>query len=153
MSKWKAGFLAGLAATVVLSLMMVVKNALGVMPELRIITMLADMLGVGRGVAWLVHFGIGVFAYGTAIALLGNPDRRNVTRGLAIGAAGWLAMMVAIMPMAGAGLFGLALGWLAPAMTLVLHLMFGAVLGWTFDRLVAPRAGAAHGGAAPHPTR
>ncbi|WP_448329685.1 DUF6789 family protein [Sulfitobacter sp. M13] len=41
-------------------------------------------------------------------------------------------MMILIMPMAGAGLFGLALGMMAPIMTLVLHIIFGAVLGVVF---------------------
>ncbi len=38
---------------------------------------------------------------------------------------------------------------MAPVMTLVLHLIFGAVLGWTYGKLiagasVAPPAGRAH---------
>lgn len=33
------------------------------------------------------------------------------------------------MPMVGAGLFGLQMGIMAPMMTLVLHLIFGAVFG------------------------
>lgn len=44
-------------------------------------------------------------------------------------------IMIMLMPMAGAGLFGIALGVMAPMMTLVLHLIFGAVLGWTYGRL------------------
>jgi hypothetical protein len=38
------------------------------------------------------------------------------------------------MPMAGAGLFGMNMGVMAPMMTLVLHLIFGAVLGWVYGR-------------------
>ena len=38
-------------------------------------------------------------------------------------------MMVAVMPMADAGFFGLKFGIMAPVMTLVLHVIFGAVLG------------------------
>jgi len=34
-----------------------------------------------------------------------------------------------VMPMAGAGFFGMQMGLMAPIMTLVLHLIFGAVLG------------------------
>ena len=34
-----------------------------------------------------------------------------------------------VMPMAGAGLFGMKLGMMAPLMTWVLHLVFGAVMG------------------------
>lgn len=39
-----------------------------------------------------------------------------------------------MMPMAGKGLFGMHIGIMAPTMTLVLHLIFGAVLGWVYDR-------------------
>ncbi|CAB3803547.1 hypothetical protein LMG28614_05846 [Paraburkholderia ultramafica] len=50
-------------------------------------------------------------------------------------------MMIIMMPMAGAGLFGMALGMPAPVMTLVLHLVFGAVLGLVYgargSRLIA----------------
>jgi hypothetical protein len=38
-------------------------------------------------------------------------------------------MMIVMMPMAGAGFFGQVLGIAAPVMTLMLHLVFGAVLG------------------------
>mgnify|MGYP000169687771 CR=1 FL=1 len=37
--------------------------------------------------------------------------------------------MLLPLPMAGAGFFGLSLGMMAPIMTLVLHLVYGAVLG------------------------
>ena len=43
-------------------------------------------------------------------------------------------MMVVLMPMAGKGFFGLGIGWMAPVMTLMLHLIFGAVLGWVYGR-------------------
>lgn len=46
-------------------------------------------------------------------------------------------MMVVLMPMAGVGLFAMSMGAMAPVMTLVLHLVFGAVLGWTFGKLVS----------------
>ena len=36
--------------------------------------------------------------------------------------------------MAGAGLFGMNMGILAPMMALALHLIFGAVLGWVYGR-------------------
>jgi hypothetical protein len=39
----------------------------------------------------------------------------------------------------GAGLFGMNMGIMAPIMTLVLHLIFGAVLGWVYGLLVAWR--------------
>jgi hypothetical protein len=52
-----------------------------------------------------------------------------------LGTLGWLMMMVAVMPMAGAGMFGLNMGVMAPIATLMLHLIFGAVLGFTYQKL------------------
>jgi len=43
-----------------------------------------------------------------------------------------------VMPMAGAGLFGMAMGIMAPMMTLVLHVIFGAVLGAVFQAQAKP---------------
>ena len=48
------------------------------------------------------------------------------------GVGAWLMMMIAVMPMAGAGLFGMNFGMVAPVMTLVLHIIFGAVLGGVY---------------------
>jgi len=45
-------------------------------------------------------------------------------------------MMVAMMPMAGAGFFGMQLGMMTPVMTLVMHLVFGAVLGGVYAMLL-----------------
>jgi hypothetical protein len=44
-------------------------------------------------------------------------------------------MMVIFMPLAGHGLFALALGHQATAATLVLHLIYGAVLGVAYAQV------------------
>jgi len=49
----------------------------------------------------------------------------------------WLMMMIVVMPMAGAGMFGLGLGMMAPVATLVLHVLFGQVLGRVYGLLGA----------------
>lgn len=41
---------------------------------------------------------------------------------------------VMVMPMAGAGMFGMTLGMMAPVMTWGLHLVFSAVMGMTYGR-------------------
>ena len=51
------------------------------------------------------------------------------------GALAWLLMMLIPMPMAGAGLFVMKMGMMTPIMTLVLHLIWGAVLGATYRGL------------------
>ncbi|MET4104588.1 Mg2+ and Co2+ transporter CorA [Roseovarius sp. MBR-78] len=45
-----------------------------------------------------------------------------------------------VMPMAGAGMFGMNFGMMAPMMTLVLHIIFGAVLGAVFQSKRVPTA-------------
>ena len=141
MKRIGTGLLAGLIATIVLSALMVAKAVMGIMPALDLPRMLAGMAGSPNdpSIGWVIHFVIGVVLYGVAMALLGARVRTTGSaggRGVLLGIAGWLIMMVALMPMAGAGMFGMRLGAMAPVMTLMLHLIFGAVLGWSFGGML-----------------
>ena len=151
MSRIGKGLLAGLAATVVLSALMVMKTMMGVMPQLDLPKMIAGMMGAPDSpmLGWAVHFMIGVVGYGVAMAIVDErlPGDSSTAHGVIIGFVGWLIMMVMVMPMAGAGMFGMAMGLMAPLMTLVLHLIFGAVLGWTYGRLLSDAPPAARKGA------
>jgi len=131
------GIFAGLVATVVLSLIMIAKGMMGLMPELNVIAMLSSMMKTAPAIGWVIHFMIGVVGWGMGFALFYNvlPGGSSLTKGIAFGIAAWLMMMVVVMPMAGAGLFGLDMGMMAPAMTLMLHAIFGAVLGIVFGKL------------------
>jgi len=137
-----SGLAAGLVATVVLSVLMIAKSMMGVMPELDVIVMLSAMMGASALVGWVAHFMIGTLAWGGGFALLYDviPGNGATAKGVAFGIAAWVAMMIMVMPMAGAGVFGMAFGLMAPMMTLVLHIVFGAVLGATFQALVSGRA-------------
>ncbi|MFU8896728.1 MAG: DUF6789 family protein [Gammaproteobacteria bacterium] len=146
MSSAGNGLLAGLAATIVLSGLMVIKAIMGVMPELDLPTMIAGMMGSPDSpmLGWAVHFMIGVVGYGLAMAFLNEhlPGNSPTVHGVIVGFAGWLLMMVMVMPMVGAGLFGMNMGLMAPMMTLVLHVIFGAVLGWVYGKLHSGAPGA-----------
>lgn len=134
------GIVAGIAGTVVLSVLMLGKEMMGVMPELNVIAMLAGMLGVSAAVAWVVHFAIGA-VWGLLFAATYGiiPGGNAAIKGAIFSDAPWLGMMLFVMPMAGAGLFGMQLGIMAPIMTLVLHLIFGAVMGFVFAKLTSNR--------------
>lgn len=140
MTNIKAGLVAGFSATVVLSAMMVGKSMMGVMPELDVIHMLSGMMGAPAVVGWLAHFMIGTLAWGGGFAVLYGliPVSGAVMKGILFGIAAWLGMMVMVLPMAGAGLFGMAFGVMAPMMTLVLHIVFGAVLGAVYHAQAKP---------------
>lgn len=131
--------LAGLIATIVLSVLMVMKGMMGLMPDVDVIAMLADKMGSGAAMGWVGHFVIGIVGYGLAHALVFSrlPFGNHWLRGLALGIAGWLGMMLVLMPMMGAGLFGLNMpsGIMAPMATLILHAIFGIVFGLVYCAL------------------
>lgn len=137
------GIYAGFIATVALSVLMVIKSMLGMLPNMNAIKMLASMAHGFVGtpmsplIGWILHFAIGVVLWGVLFALLYYriPTRQSYLKGLLFGTAAWLLMMLIVMPMAGAGLFGLHIGPGAPIATLVLHWIYGAILGAVFGRL------------------
>ncbi|WP_138936231.1 DUF6789 family protein [Roseovarius arcticus] len=139
MTNLKNGFVAGFAATAVLSVLMVIKGMMGVMPELDVAAMIATMMGASIVVGWIVHFMIGTLAWGGGFAVLYDmiPGTSAVMKGIVFGIAAWLGMMIVVMPMAGAGFFGMNFGVMAPVMTLVLHIIFGAVLGKVYAAMPA----------------
>ncbi|SOC31039.1 DUF6789 family protein [Thalassospira xiamenensis] len=142
MNTYAKAMLAGFAATAALSVLMVMKAAMGLMLTLNVISMLSymaqQMLGLGEmWFGWLMHFLIGTVLWGGLYALSFNklPTSSPVGKAVVFAVGAWLLMMIMAMPMAGAGLFGLKLGMMAPIMTLVLHIIWGLVLGSIFSVL------------------
>jgi uncharacterized membrane protein YagU involved in acid resistance len=139
MNKPIKGMLAGLVATVVLSLLMLMKAQIGLMPDVDIISMLAGAMGGSIALGWAAHFMLGVLVYGLVYAFIFSelPFGGHISRGAVLGFVGWLMMMVLVMPMMGAGVFGLSMpsGMMVPVATLMLHLIFGAVLGFVYGKL------------------
>ena len=114
---------AGFVATVVLSAMMLLKRSMGLMPELDPIAMLTSMAGASSpALGWIAHFVIGSIFWGVGFAIVSPylPDPYPL-RGAVFAVGAWLIMMLVVMPMAGAGSFGLGLGIMAPVVTLALH--------------------------------
>lgn len=138
------GMAAGFVATAVLSVLMLLKAAAGVMPELNAIDMLAriadDLVGAPPLpiTGWVTHFLIGTVFWGGLFAVVWPrwPGNGAAVQGIIFSTMPWLAMMTAAMPMDGAGLFGTNIGPGAPALTLFLHVVFGAVLGAVFGELI-----------------
>jgi len=133
------GIVAGFVATVVLSVLMLIKAGLGMLPEMNAIRMLAQMgnqyvgLPAAPALGWLAHFLIGAILWGVLFAaLVRHLPGALWLRGVLFSIGAWLLMLIIVMPMAGAGFFGLGIGVGAPVATLVLHLVFGAVLGATY---------------------
>jgi len=144
MNHYTSGLIAGLMATIVLSVLMLIKTAMGMLPELSAIAMLAGLANQYAGlpgtplVGWVLHFLIGTLLWGLLFAWLGTriPGPSHIVRGIVFSVGAWVLMMIILMPLAGAGLFGLQMGIAAPVATLVLHIIFGAVLGAVYGALV-----------------
>ncbi|HZD25976.1 MAG TPA: DUF6789 family protein [Alphaproteobacteria bacterium] len=142
MNIYLRSIIAGFVATVVLSLLMIMKSAMGMMPQLDVVSMLGGMAqrmtgAGGPAMGWLIHFLIGTVLWGVLFALLHErlPGTQAVIKGLSFSVLAWLLMMILAMPMAGAGFFGVRIGIMAPVATLILHLVWGAVLGIVFQFL------------------
>ena len=113
------------------------------MPAVDAIGMLASLgnqyagLPASRGVGWLLHFLVGIVLWGLLFVALNSamPGGSQTVKGIVFSIAAWLLMMIIPMPMAGAGLFAVNLGIGAPIATLILHIIFGAVLGAVYGLL------------------
>ena len=132
----KNALTAGFVATVVLSVCQIAAHAAGLLPTFDLIALIANVVSMATGGApnpiagWVVHFCIGTVLWGVGYAsvesrLPGPP----AVRGMVFSAGAWLVMMIVLMPIAGAGVFGLSLGPSVPVAILMLHLIFGATLG------------------------
>ena len=132
---WLKGMVAGFIATVVLSALMLMKQRMGLVPQLNPIEMLTKMAGGSMpAVGWVPHFLIGTVVWGSLFPIFDArvPGGIHWLNGILFGIGAWILMMVLVMPMAGAGFFGMALGVTAPIAALVLHVIYGAVLGGTY---------------------
>lgn len=145
------GLIAGLTATVVLSLLMILKAAMGLMPAVNAIQMLAHIGAVYLHtpavpiLGWIAHFAIGTVLWGLVFsATHGAWPGAAAVKGIAFSIVAWLLMMLIVMPLAGAGLFGLRIGPPAAVATLVLHIVYGAVLGIVYAKLTAGQRSQEH---------
>jgi hypothetical protein len=134
---WK-GIIGGFVGSVVLSLLFVLFNTLGVLKQLDIVEHIDKLGSIQRIAAWVDHFIVGTLLWGPIFAgFEATTDTKypDWQKGLAFGVIAWLGMMLVFMPVIGAGLFGWRLGIIEPVGMLVLHLIYGLVLGVVFDLL------------------
>lgn len=134
--------IAGFIATVVLSILMIMKKITGVMPQMNPIADLVLILQNLSGLsvmpvfAWILHFFIGTVVWGGIFALLYTKlPGGNVIKGIVLGVGAWLLMMLTVEPLAGHGIFGLQTSPVIPVMSMMLHIIYGAILGVVYGKL------------------
>lgn len=114
---------AGLAATIVLSAVMLMKQAMGIMPVLNPIAMISQMIGTQQqALGWVVHFLIGAGLWGVAFTwldpMLPGP---HWFRGALFGTGAWVIYDDRYHAHNRCWLFGMKLGVMAPVATLAMH--------------------------------
>ena len=131
------GMAAGLFAAFVLAVLLMINAESGFMPELDFVALAGALTGTGVAGGWIIHF---VFAasLGALFAWL-DPDLPGDSlrqRGMILAGFVWALLMLLVMPLGGLGFFGLDYGVSLPLAALVLHLVFGAVMGGTYGWLL-----------------
>lgn len=133
------GVVAGLAAAAACGVVAVIANLTGASPQFNPPMLLARATGTQPNLVlgWLVHF----LVYGVLLgALFGAFGRRfsNLGYGLSglfFALFTYAGVAFVFLPAAGAGLFGMDLGYVTVAVLLIAHLTFGFTLGEVYARL------------------
>ncbi len=134
-----AGFGWGVIATIAMSAVMLAGQITGVapMPKPIPVAIAGQVLGDRMPQPLLMLLGaLGHLAYGgfwgAVLAALTRPV--TVWKGIGLGILLWLGMGLAVLPFLGWGLFGTSVTPIIAGATLLLHLVYGATLGWGMDR-------------------
>jgi len=90
---------------------------MGLVPQLNPFEILTKMAGGSMpAVGWVPHFLIGTVVWGSLFPIFDArvPAGSHWLNGILFGIGAWILMIFLVMPMAGAGLFGMALGIMVP---------------------------------------
>ena len=138
----KNAIISGVVATFVAGSMMMMNNALHSIPEVHVARTLAGILGHPDApvVGWIAFLSLGILVCGPLFAAGAPriPGRSYLVKALLFGVVSWLAMMLIMMPLAGAGFFGVNRGHVLALATLVLNLSYWLTLGGIFRYLAGP---------------
>lgn len=134
---WK-GFGWGVLATIVMSIFMIIGKVSGMapMPSPIPVAIVHHLFGKAPKplimiLALIAHLGYG----GGFGALLANLTKTvTVKKAIGLSLLLWLFMQILVLPFIGWGLFGSGITLKISAATLILHIIYGIVLGLTLDR-------------------
>ncbi|HEY7458684.1 MAG TPA: DUF6789 family protein [Xanthobacteraceae bacterium] len=131
------GMMAGVMGALVLSAYLLLNIETGWMPALDFVSLAGNLTGTGTTGGWVIHFLVGAMLGGLFAWL--DPDLPGDSlrqRGMILAGLAWLLMMFLLMPLAGYGVFGLNQSVLLPVGALVLHMIFGLIMGGTYGWLI-----------------
>jgi hypothetical protein len=130
------GALAGLVATVPVALIAVMKQVMGLLPQLDLIGILTNMTGVPwSGTGWVLLYVVGV-VLGMGFASLDShvsdaTEAGEMLRGAFFGFLLWIILMIVFIPLYDNEGFGIPFA----GGVLGTCLIFGVVMGLTYERM------------------
>lgn len=138
-NRFPPGFGWGVVATIAMSAVMLIGVGTGMSPMPKPVpAAILGSLGAGAfpkpammALAATAHLAYGGF-WGGLLAVFVRPV--SLKAGLGLGVGLWLLMQLAVLPYLGWGLFGLSVTPKIAVATLLLHLVYGGVLGALVDR-------------------
>lgn len=132
------GIESGFAATILISILILLQKAMGVQPQFDLLAWLGKAAGSSDPIfIWMLHFIVGSVFWGLGFAVL-SPHLfgPHWLRGAVFGVLAWLVMMLVFLPSAGLPVFASGMGPAIPAVAFGLHLVFGVVMGEVYHLLV-----------------
>lgn len=131
MNRYISSIVGGLIATVILSILMIIKMQMGLLPQFNVIKDMTQIAGAETPiVGWIMHLVLGIIIWGLFYSII-YPGFKgpHYIKGIQFGILLWLLMMIIYMPVTENGLFASELGYPVMIMSLVLHIIYGFFLG------------------------
>lgn len=135
------GLISGFAASLAVALVVALKEATGWLGGADLIAVFAELAGgfglpETRWTGWAAHFFTGTILWGLLFGFLGPRFEGDpALKGILLGVVIWVGTIFIIFPLLGAGFAGMATGQTTPAVMLFMHLVYGSVLGGSYDLL------------------
>jgi hypothetical protein len=134
---------AGLAGTLVLWLLKLSKGSIPQLETIHFLDRVAEATSKATGLpeqlssGWLWHLVIGTLIWGTLFGIMVPvlPGRSFWSKGTAFGVITGLLTFLLVMPLAGAGYFGMHLTLAEPVISLVYHVIYGVTLAAVYSFL------------------
>lgn len=128
------GIVAGLAGAVAVAILVFLQGATGFLPEVKILALLGNLVGMGNAVGgWLVLFGGGGvlgIAFAALDAHVGHvTGAGEVVHGILFAVLLWVALMLILVPVYGEETYAVTFAIAVLAGNVVFGIVMGAVYG------------------------
>jgi hypothetical protein len=139
---------AGVVATGALWVLKLTRGTIPQLDTIRFLDRVAEATSKATGLpdaltnGWMWHWVIGTVIWGTLFGIMFPilPGQKYWVKGVAFGVIAGLLTMLLVMPLAGAGYFGMDLTLLDPVVSLVYHIIYGVTLAGVYALLVERQA-------------